>query len=136
MGTLNSLAASVASNVWLNDSFFTETVAFYPAGDNSAEQTFEVVIDESAFEGTNEAQGDGRTLVESRGEAERKSIIVEMPVSANVTQPQNALRPDRLKRADSSMWFAKRTLAIDSATKRVLFVDKQTKTKRQNRRQE
>jgi len=133
--SLNSLAAKLATNVWLNDKFWAEDVEFFESGLSSNKQELKAVINDQAFEGTNEAVGDGRTLKESTGQKERQTIEVDLPVSANVSFPQDSQRADKLKRiSDGSMWLAVRSISEDTATKRVIFVRGNTASHRQRKR--
>ncbi len=144
MGVIDTLASGVFADIFLGDEFFAEDVVFWPEGKESNRQEFTsstggqgAVVQEHALEGTNEAQGDGRTLVEDRGQAERKAFLIDLPVTANVSDPQNPKRPDKLKRIkDGVILTAVRLVAEDSATKRVLFVRKDTLATRESMRRQ
>ncbi len=144
MGNLDSFASSKLANIFLGNKFFAEDVVFWPKGKESSRQEFfssegnqGAVVQEHAIEGTNEAQGDGRTLVETRGEADRKSFMIDLPVAANVTDPQNPKHPDKLKRVkDGMVLVVIRLVSVDSATKRVLCVRKDNISSRIVRRQQ
>lgn len=137
MGTIDTFAAEALADVFLGDEFFAEDVIFWAEGKDANRQELKAVVQEHAIEGTNEAQGDGRTLVERRGEADRKSFLVDLPVSATVSDPQNPKHPDKLKRVkDGMILVAIRITASDSATKQVLFVNKTTVSTRETRRQQ
>jgi len=136
MGTIDTFAAETLADVFLGDEFFAEDVIFWAKG-KGAGQELKAVVQEHALEGTNEAQGDGRTLVERRGEADRKSFLVDLPVSAIVSNPQDPKRPDKLKRVkDGMVLVAIRITASDSATKQVLFVNKTTVSTRETGRRQ
>jgi len=144
MGTIDTFAAETLADVFLGNEFFAEDVIFWAQGKKANRQEFfssegnqGAVFQDHAIEGTNEAQGDGRTLVEPRGEADRKSFLVDLPVSASVSDPQNPKYPDKLKRvSDGMILVAIRLVAVDSATKKVLFVRKDTVSTRESRRQQ
>jgi len=144
MGIIDTFAAETLADVFLGNEFFAEDVIFWAKGKKANRQEFfssegnqGAVIQDHDIEGSNEAQGDGRTLVENRGEADRKSFVVDLPISAAVSDPQNPKYPDKLKRVkDGMVMVAIRLVSVDAATKRVLFVHKDNVSTRETRRQQ
>ena len=142
MGIIDTFAEEQLADVFLGNEFFAEDVIFWAEGKKSNRQEFfssegnqGAVVQDHALEGTNEAQGDGRTLVETRGEADRKSFLIDLPVAANVSDPQKSNYPDKLKRVkDGMVLVAIRLVSVDAATKRVLFVRKDIRSTRESRR--
>lgn len=119
---------TAATSQFTDTTVFGETMTFYPKGDANNKVDFDGVLDEDSLPGTNETRGDGRILNNSVERRERRSAIVECPISLKsvVQSQQDPKRPDLIKDASGNMWGVKRFMGEDHAMFALLVVRNET----------
>ena len=75
-----------------NTKVFAEELIIYPDGDLESPQSTKGVWDEDAITGSNETIGDGRMMNRQGGRDDRKSVTIELPVNAPVSDSQGRVR--------------------------------------------
>ena len=132
--TLSDDIVTDASSVFLDTDDFAESIKFYKRGKRDTEETVTAIVNRDHEEGTREAHGDGVVNEEHRaGYALRKSLVIEVLATTDITDPPDDMAPDMWK-IDNEMWASKRVLGRDDGLVGILVVRKDRVSSRGNPR--
>lgn len=143
MSKLEDHHRDVFENAFSSTSHWGEELTFYPAGVKADKIFFNGCVDKAGLIGSNEVEGDGKSLVSAQGRSERRSCLFEIPkegrntndevVSIDIKFPQNDLRPDQIVEEDGTIWNVKRLIGEDSGSRTILGVIKKDGVRRSRR---
>lgn len=102
-----------------NPTEFNEIVEFIPEGISAKSENVQAIVEDDAFGGTNETEGDGQIMNDMTGHYDRNSIFVNVRSSVNVRDAQNEYDKDRFV-VRGKLYSVSRVMADDGYFKRVL----------------
>jgi hypothetical protein len=104
--TLKDTIASDVDAVFLDEDDFAETITYYPLNDQNSGTDYLAVVDLDHEEGPNMVSGDGPVMVDPKGERERRTGIIEITSTLEVSDGDSFLIREEL-------WFFKRHTGRD-----------------------